>query len=96
MITLTSGGIQNPSGIFVPNGSIEFQLNVDATIIVSPCGLMMASVPTSFQFGSTGNLVDTCQIWSNAELNPQNLSGLGTFFKVTIYDSTERQLVPLD
>jgi hypothetical protein len=35
----------------------------------------------------TGDLVQPAQLFSNAELNPQNINGLGTFYFVTFYDA---------
>jgi hypothetical protein len=87
MITLTGGGIQGPNNVVVPDGSITFTLNMDATVIASPYGLVRAAIPVTFQFDSNGNLIQPVQIWSNAELNPQNSSGYGTFYYVAIYDS---------
>jgi hypothetical protein len=81
-----NGGIQNASSIFVPNGSICFQLNVDATVIAPPYGFVGASLEVTFQFDATGNLVQPAQLYSNAELNPQNGMGLGTYYLVTVYD----------
>ena len=79
-ITLTSGNIQTPAGLVVPNGSMELQLNTDATIIAAPGGQVMSSIPVLFNFDNTGNLAASSQIWSNAELFPQiaKASGRGT------------------
>ena len=85
-ITLTSGNIQDPSGKIVAGGSMELQLNTDATIIASPGGQVMSSIPVMLNFDSTGNLAAGSQIWSNAELNPQNSDGLGTWYYVTFFD----------
>lgn len=87
MITLTNGRVQNQSGMAVPNGSISFQLNLDASIIASPGGLIPASQIVIFQFDANGDLIQPATLWSNAELNPQNVNGLGTFYLVTIYDA---------
>jgi len=91
VITLTNLGVQNASNIFVPNGSIRFQLNVDASVIASPYGFVAADVPVTFQLDANGNILPNApaaaaQIWSNAELNPQNSEGLGTYYLVTLYD----------
>ncbi|MFI4941500.1 MAG: hypothetical protein ACHP7O_14315, partial [Burkholderiales bacterium] len=82
MITLTNGRIQNQAGIIVPDGSITFQLNTDATIIAAPYGIIPAEQVVSFQFDSSGNILPNAgsaaaQIWSNKELQPQNINGLG-------------------
>lgn len=87
MITLTGGNIQSCGGIGIPDGSIVMQLNVDATIIATPFGFVAAARPVTFQFDSTGNLVQPCKIWSNKELNPQNQIGLGTYYLVTLYNA---------
>ena len=87
MITLEGGNIQDAGGIGIPNGSITLQLNVDATIIADPFGFVAAARPVTFQFDSTGNLVQPAQIWSNKELNPQNDVGLGTYYRVTLYNA---------
>jgi len=86
-ITLTSGNIQSPAGLVVPNGSMELQLNTDATIIASPGGQVMSSIPVLLNFDNTGNLDTGSQIWSNAELNPQNNQGLGTWYYVSFFDA---------
>ncbi len=86
-ITLTSGNIQTPGGLVVPNGSMELQLNTDGTIIASPGGQVMSSIPVLFDFDNTGNLAASSQIWSNAEMNPQNNQGLGTWYYVSFFDA---------
>lgn len=91
MITLVNLGLQNESSIFIPNGSISFQLNVDATVVASPFGFVSAAVPVVFQLDADGNILPNApataaMIWSNAELNPQNQIGLGTYYLVTLYD----------
>lgn len=86
MITLENGNVQGLSGLAVPNGSMSLQLNVDATVIATP-GFVAAGIETFFQFDSSGDLVQPCQIWSNAELNPQNSNGLGTYYLVSFFDA---------
>ena len=87
MITLTNGHVQNASSIFIPNGSISFTLNVDATVIAAPGGFVCADIPTVFQFDGSGNLIQPCLIWSNRELNPQlSPTLLGTYYLVQIRD----------
>ena len=92
MIHLTNGFPQGPNGLIVPNGSIKFQLNVDATIIAAPYGFVCADVPVVFQFNAAGQIqpnapAATADIWSNEELNPQLSSTLlGTYYFVTFYD----------
>jgi hypothetical protein len=86
MITLEYGHVQNASNLAVPNGSIVFQLNVDAEVTASPYGQVSSGVPITFQFDSTGNLQAGAKLYSNAELNPQNSLGLGTYYLVTFYD----------
>lgn len=97
MITLTNGLPQGPNGIIVPNGSVSFQLNVDATVIAAPYGFVCAAIPVIFQFDGTGALIQPAQLWSNLELNPQNSVGLGTYYLVTFYDQNGAVLnaVPL-
>ena len=92
MINLTGGNIQSQGGVAVPNGSVSFRLNLDAQIVASPNGQIPASQALTFQFDATGNLVQPAQIYSNAELNPQNASGLGTYYLVTFYDANGAQL----
>ena len=91
MITLENGAVQNAANLFVPNGSISFQLNTDATVVANPYGLVQSSIPVVFQFDENGDILPNspateAQIWSNAELNPQNVIGLGTYYRVTVYD----------
>ena len=92
MITLTGGGFQNPSSIFVPYGSITFQLNVDATVIANPGGFVCAAIPVTFQLDASGNVISGAQLWSNLELEPQNSIGLGTYYLVTVYDANGARL----
>lgn len=97
MITLINGFPQNPSALIVPNGSIRFELNVDATVVAAPGGFVCADQPIVFQFDSTGHIqpnspATAAQIYSNAELNPQNGVGLGTYYLVTFYDANGAQL----
>lgn len=92
MITLINGHVQNQSGMAVPDGSISFQLNVDAIVLASPYGIIPAEQVVVFQFDVNGNILPNspavvAQIYSNAELNPQNTSGLGTYYLVTFYDA---------
>lgn len=92
MITLINGHIQNQSGLAVPDGSISFQLNVDAIVLAAPYGIIPAEQVVVFQFDVNGNILPNspavaAQIYSNAELNPQNTNGLGTYYLVTFYDA---------
>lgn len=89
--------MQSPAGLFVPNGQISFQLNIDATIVASPHGLIPASQVVIFQFDENGDILPNspaaaAQIYSNQELNPQNSIGLGTYYLVTIYDANGARL----
>ena len=84
---MTNGYFQGPNGAPLVNGSIVFQLNLDASIIATPYGQVPASQILVFQLDANGNLVQPAQIYSNLELNPQNASGLGTYYYVTIYDA---------
>ena len=86
-ITLINGNVQGPDALAVPNGCATFQLNTDATVIASPFGFVAADKIVTFQFDSTGNLVPPAKIYSNAELEPQNSIGLGTYYLVTFYDA---------
>lgn len=86
-INLINGHVQGPGNVVVPNGSITLQLNMDASVIAPPGGQVLSSQVTTCQFDSSGNIVPTCAIWSNAELNPQNALGLGTWYWATFYDS---------
>jgi hypothetical protein len=97
VITLINGHLQNQSGLVVPDGSISFQLNVDATIIAAPYGLIPAQQEVVFQFDGNGNILPNApataaQIYSNAELQPQNANGLGTYYQVAFYDANGARL----
>lgn len=81
MIKLTGGNVQNLSNVAVPNGTLTLQLNGDAAIIASP-GFVSSAFQQVFKFDATGNLAGQCNIWSNAELNPQ------TQYLVTFKDAT--------
>lgn len=93
MIILTNGFPQGPDSLIVPNGSISFQLNVDATVIAAPGGFVAAAQEVVFQFDSTGHIQPNspavaAQIYSNRELNPQlTPTLLGTYYLVTFYDA---------
>lgn len=92
MITLINGLPQGPNGLIVPNGSIGFQLNVDAMVLAAPFGYVSGAIEVVFQFNSAGLIQPNspsaaAQIYSNAELNPQNHVGLGTYYLVTFYDA---------
>lgn len=92
MITLINGNVQNPSSLAVPNGSISFQLNIDATVIAAPFGIIPGEQVITFQFNVNGDILPNApaaaaQIYSNLELNPQNEVGLGTYYLVTFYDA---------
>ena len=92
MIALTGGVIQSSGGVGVPNGSIEFRLNVDAAVIAAPNGFVSSEVPIVFQFDANGNIEAGAEIWSNEELNPQTVDGLGTYYIVSIYDKNNARL----
>ena len=92
MIALTGGVIQSSGGVGVPNGSIEFRLNVDATVIAAPNGFVSSEVPIVFQFDANGNIEAGAEIWSNEELNPQTVDGLGTYYIVTFYDKNNARI----
>lgn len=74
-------------------GSVNFELNVDATIVASPFGIIPGNnIPVNFQLDANGNILPNApaaaaQIYSNEELLPQNEVGLGTYYLVTVYDS---------
>ena len=87
IITLVQGNVQNASGLAVPNGSMTLQLNVDATVVAAPYGFVSGAIEINFQFDENGDLVQPAQIYSNAELQPQNEIGLGTYYLVTFYDA---------
>lgn len=97
MITLVNGNPQNLSGLIVPNGSITFQLNTDATVIASPFGLVAAGLEVVFQFNEIGEIQPNppavaAQIYSNAELNPRNAVGLATYYLVTFYNANGERI----
>src|ERR1700676_1519493 len=93
MITLINGFPQGPDSLIVPNGSISFALNTDATIIAAPYGIIPAEQIVVFQFNTLGQIqpnasATAAQIYSNAELQPQLSSTLlGTYYLVTFYDA---------
>jgi hypothetical protein len=73
------------------NGSISFTINVNAEVVAAPYGFVAPSVPVVFSLDASGNIKPNpgnahATIWSNAELNPQNSVGLGTWYAVAIYD----------
>lgn len=81
MIKLVGGNVQSLAGLVVPRGKVILTLSGDASILASPFGLVMSSIPITFQFDDSANLLGTCQIWSNAELTP------ATQYTVTFYDA---------
>lgn len=92
MITLINGHVQNQAAMAVPNGSVTFQLNIDASVIAAPYGIIPAEQILIFQFDVNGDILPqtgqaAAQIYSNLELNPQNSEGLGTYYLVTFYDA---------
>jgi hypothetical protein len=93
IIQLINGFPQGPNALIVPNGSISFSLNVDATVVAAPYGFVCADIPVVFQFDATGALIQPAKLWSNAELNPQLSSTLlGTYYLVTFYDQDGARL----
>lgn len=81
MIFLTKGNTQTLGGLIVPGGSLQLVLQTDCTIIATPFGQVLSGIPKRFSFDSTGNLLGTCPIWSNAELSPS------TGYLVNFYDA---------
>jgi len=92
MITLINGAVQNAAGMAQPNGSIVFQLNMNATVVADPGGFVVPEPIVTLQCDSTGSLVQPARIYSNAELNPQNATGLATYYLVTFYDANGARL----
>ena len=92
MITLTAGHFQAADGSPLAHGNIAFQLNLDATIIAAPYGFIPASDIVVFQLDANGDIESGADIYSNAELNPQNASGLGTYYSVTVYDANNSRM----
>jgi hypothetical protein len=98
MITLTNGYPQGPNGLIVPNGSISFQLNTDAIVVAAPGGFVSSDIVVTFQFDASGKILPNApstkaQIYSNAELYPQQSSTLlGTYYLVTFYDQNGARL----
>jgi hypothetical protein len=95
MITLINGHIQDASGSpIVPTGYMEMYLNGDAQVIADPEGQVLGGTTNSvrFLFDLNGDLIQPVQIWSNAELFPQNLDGLGTHYIVNFYDENGTRL----
>lgn len=78
MINLTGGNIQNLAGLAQPNGSLTLQLNTDAVVIATP-GFVPSAYQQKFSFGPDANLLGSCKIWSNAELNPPGTQYTATF-----------------
>jgi hypothetical protein len=78
--------------LIVPNGSISFQLNIDATVIAAPYGFVAANKEVVFQFNSAGQIQPNApdaaaQIYSNRELQPQlSPTLLGTYYLVSFFD----------
>jgi hypothetical protein len=64
-------------------------LNQDARVVAAPYGQVPATLVVTYQFDATGNLIQPCPLWSNAELTPQ-LSNvlLGTFYLVAVYSQS--------
>jgi len=92
MINLVNGYPQGCNGLIVPDSSISFALNVDATVIAPPYGFVAAQEVVTFQFNALGQIqpnapASAAQIYSNLELSPQNANGLGTYYLVTFYDA---------
>jgi hypothetical protein len=85
LITLINGNAQSAAGVSLANGSIVLQLNQDATLLAGP-GYVAGSVPVTFRFDSSGNLLGTCRVWSNAELSGN------TWYNVTFYDQNNARL----
>lgn len=93
MITITTGRLQTEDGLSIPNGSVVFQLNMDATVIANPGGFVSGSTEVAFQFDANGLLVQPAQLWSNLELQPQQPGGfLATYYLVTFYDANGARL----
>ena len=96
-IILENGHLQTAQALAVPNGSITFQLNIDATVIAAPYGFVSAAAEVVFQLDANGDILPPTgatnpEIYSNAELNPQNSVGLGTYYLVTFYDQNGARL----
>jgi hypothetical protein len=85
LITLINGNIQSAGAVLNANGSMVFQLTQDARTIAAP-GYVVAAIPVTFRFDANGNLLGSCRIWSNAELQPQ------TQYSVTFYDKNNSRL----
>ena len=92
MISLTGGVVQNANGSGLPNGSVEFCLNVDAMVVAAPNGFVSSKIPIVFQLDANGNIEAGAEIWSNEELNPQTVDGLGTYYIVTFYDKNNARI----
>lgn len=86
MIKLTGGAVQSAGGVTVPSGYIELTLSTD-TAVIATSGQVVSGVTLRFQFDTSGNLLGTCQIYSNAELNPA-----GTYYTVNLYSQTMSRL----
>lgn len=83
MITLVNGNFADAAGNPI-NGSLQLRLNLAARVVANP-GQVVAATPILFSVVN-GNLSGTCQIYSNAELLPQNATGLATLYFVALFD----------
>jgi hypothetical protein len=75
---------------------VTFTLNIDATVISPPFGIVAGGLTLRMYFDATGKLITTAgvnKIWSNAELNPQTSGSLlGTWYTVNFYDQNGARL----
>lgn len=66
-------------------------------MVAAPYGFVSANEVVVFQFNAAGQIQPNfpaiaAQLYSNAELNPQNSNGLGTYYLVTFYDQNGARL----
>jgi hypothetical protein len=95
MISLINGHIQTVNNLPIqPLGYMEMYLNMDASVLAAPYGLVLGGTKNAvrFYFDSNCDIITPAQIWSNIELNPQNITSVGTWYVVNFYDSNGTRL----
>jgi hypothetical protein len=89
VITLVNGNFEDAAGNAV-NGSLQLRLNLAARVVANP-SQVVAATPILFSVVN-GNLSGTCQVYSNAELLPQNATGLATLYFAALFDQSGARL----
>jgi hypothetical protein len=59
MINIVGGNFMTPDGVPIADGSINFELNINASIIAAPYGLIpgKADSPVNFQLDANGDIL---------------------------------------